>query len=105
MGLQEPGVNHLINSTYKLLSLQTYFTAGEKEVRAWTIVKGTKAPKAAAVIHTDFEKGFIRAEVISYENFINYGSEQLCRDNGKLAIEGKDYIVNDGDIMHFRFNV
>ena len=105
MGLQEPGVNHLINSTYKLLSLQTYFTAGEKEVRAWTIVKGTKAPKAAAVIHTDFEKGFIRAEVISYENFINYGSEQLCRDNGKLAIEGKDYIVNDGDIMNFRFNV
>ena len=105
MGLQEPGVNHLINSTYKLLSLQTYFTAGEKEVRAWTIVKGTKAPKAAAVIHTDFEKGFIRAEVISYENFINYGSEQLCRDNGKLAIEGKDYIVNDGDIIHFRFNV
>ena len=105
MGLKEPGVNHLINSTYRLLSLQTYFTAGEKEVRAWTIIKGTKAPKAAAVIHTDFEKGFIRAEVISYDNFINYGSEQLCRDNGKLAIEGKDYIVNDGDIMHFRFNV
>mgnify|MGYP006079624635 FL=1 len=105
MGLKEPGVNHLINSTYRLLSLQTYFTAGEKEVRAWTIVKGTKAPKAAAVIHTDFEKGFIRAEVISYDNFIYYGSEQLCRDNGKLAIEGKDYIVNDGDIMHFRFNV
>jgi len=105
MGLKEPGVNHLINSTYRLLNLQTYFTAGEKEVRAWTIVKGTKAPKAAAVIHTDFEKGFIRAEVISYENFINYGSEQICRDNGKLAIEGKDYVVNDGDIMHFRFNV
>ena len=105
LGLKEPGVNHLINSTYRLLSLQTYFTAGEKEVRAWTIVKGTKAPKAAAVIHTDFEKGFIRAEVISYDNFIYYGSEQLCRDNGKLAIEGKDYIVNDGDIMHFRFNV
>ncbi|MBT7896349.1 MAG: redox-regulated ATPase YchF [Flavobacteriales bacterium] len=105
LGLKEPGVNHLINSTYRLLSLQTYFTAGEKEVRAWTIIKGTKAPKAAAVIHTDFEKGFIRAEVISYDNFIYYGSEQLCRDNGKLAIEGKDYIVNDGDIMHFRFNV
>tara|TARA_B110000263_G_scaffold209743_1_gene191961 strand:+ start:3576 stop:4673 length:1098 start_codon:yes stop_codon:yes gene_type:complete len=105
MGLNEPGVNHLINSTYSLLNLQTYFTAGEKEVRAWTIVKGTKAPKAAAVIHTDFEKGFIRAEVISYDNFINYGSEQLCRDNGKLAIEGKDYVVNDGDIIHFRFNV
>mgnify|MGYP006098650133 FL=1 len=105
MGLNEPGVNHLINSTYSLLNLQTYFTAGEKEVRAWTIIKGTKAPKAAAVIHTDFEKGFIRAEVISYDNFINYGSEQLCRDNGKLAIEGKDYVVNDGDIIHFRFNV
>ena len=105
MGLNEPGVNHLINSTYSLLNLQTYFTAGEKEVRAWTIVKGTKAPKAAAVIHTDFEKGFIRAEVISYDNFINYGSEQLCRDNGKLAIEGKDHVVNDGDIIHFRFNV
>jgi len=105
MGLDQPGVNHLISSTYSLLNLQTYFTAGEKEVRAWTIVKGTKAPKAAAVIHTDFEKGFIRAEVISYDDFINYGSEQNCRDNGKLSIEGKDYVVNDGDIMHFRFNV
>ena len=105
MGLDQPGVNHLIKSTYKLLNLQTYFTAGEKEVRAWTIVKGTKAPKAAAVIHTDFEKGFIRAEVISYENFIKYGSESNCRDNGKLSVEGKDYVVNDGDIMHFRFNV
>ena len=105
MGLDQPGVNYLIKSTYKLLNLQTYFTAGEKEVRAWTIVKGTKAPKAAAVIHTDFEKGFIRAEVISYENFIKYGSESNCRDNGKLSVEGKDYIVNDGDIMHFRFNV
>ena len=105
MGLDQPGVNHLIKSTYKLLNLQTYFTAGEKEVRAWTIVKGTKAPKAAAVIHTDFEKGFIRAEVISYNNFIKFGSEHSCRENGKLSIEGKDYIVNDGDIMHFRFNV
>ena len=105
MGLDQPGVNHLIKSTYKLLNLQTYFTAGEKEVRAWTIVKGTKAPKAAAVIHTDFEKGFIRAEVISYYNFIKFGSEHSCRENGKLSIEGKDYIVNDGDIMHFRFNV
>ena len=105
MGLDQPGVNHLIKSTYKLLNLQTYFTAGEKEVKAWTIVKGTKAPKAASVIHTDFEKGFIRAEVISYDNFIKYGSEHSCRENGKLSIEGKDYIVNDGDIMHFRFNV
>ena len=105
MGLDQPGVNHLIKSTYKLLNLQTYFTAGEKEVKAWTIVKGTKAPQAASVIHTDFEKGFIRAEVISYDNFIKYGSEHSCRENGKLSIEGKDYIVNDGDIMHFRFNV
>ena len=105
MGLDQPGVNHLIKSTYKLLNLQTYFTAGEKEVKAWTIVKGTKAPKAASVIHTDFEKGFIRAEVISYDNFIKYGSEHNCRENGKLSIEGKDYVVNDGDIMHFRFNV
>ena len=105
MGLDQPGVNYLIKSTYKLLNLQTYFTAGEKEVKAWTIVKGTKAPKAASVIHTDFEKGFIRAEVISYDNFIKYGSEHSCRENGKLSIEGKDYIVNDGDIMHFRFNV
>ena len=105
MGLDQPGVNHLIKSTYKLLNLQTYFTAGEKEVKAWTIEKGTKAPKAASVIHTDFEKGFIRAEVISYDNFIKYGSEHNCRENGKLSIEGKDYVVNDGDIMHFRFNV
>ena len=105
MGLNQPGVNNLIKSTYKLLNLQTYFTAGEKEVKAWTIVKGTKAPKAASVIHTDFEKGFIRAEVITYENFIKYGSEHNCRENGKLSIEGKDYIVNDGDIMHFRFNI
>ena len=105
MGLDQPGVNHLIKSTYKLLNLQTYFTAGEKEVKACTIVKGTKAPKAASVIHTDFEKGFIRAEVISYDNFIKYGSEHNCRENGKLSIEGKDYVVNDGDIMHFRFNV
>ena len=105
MGIEEPGLNRVIRAGYDLLNLQTYFTAGEKEVRAWTIVKGTKAPKAAAVIHTDFEKGFIRAEVISYENFIKYGSESNCRDNGKLSVEGKDYIVNDGDIMHFRFNV
>jgi len=105
LNLEKPGVHYLIQSTYKLLNLETYFTAGEKEVRAWTITKGTKAPQAAAVIHTDFEKGFIRAEVINYNNFIKLGSEQACRDNGKLSVEGKDYIVNDGDIMHFRFNV
>ena len=105
IGLNQPGVNNLIESTYKLLNLQTYFTAGEKEVKAWTITKGTKAPSAAGVIHSDFEKGFIRAEVISYQNFIKFGSEHNCRENGKLSIEGKDYVVQDGDIMHFRFNV
>ena len=105
LGLKKPGVHNLIRSTYKLLELQTYFTAGEKEVRAWTIKKGTKAPQAAAVIHTDFEKGFIRAEVISYDDFIKFGSESSCRDNGRLSIEGKDYVVKDADIMHFRFNV
>tara|TARA_B100001142_G_scaffold160074_1_gene160359 strand:- start:3516 stop:4613 length:1098 start_codon:yes stop_codon:yes gene_type:complete len=105
MGLEKPGVHYLIQATYNLLKLQTYFTAGEKEVRAWTIIKGTKAPQAAAVIHTDFEKGFIRAEVISYNDYIRLGSEQACRDNGKLSIEGKEYVVQDGDIMHFRFNV
>jgi hypothetical protein len=105
LGLDKPGVHYLIQATYNLLNLQTYFTAGEKEVRAWTITKGTKAPKAAAVIHTDFEKGFIRAEVMSYCDFISLGSEQACRDNGKLSVEGKEYIVNDGDIMHFRFNI
>ena len=105
LGLKKPGVHHLIQSTYKLLDLQTYFTAGEKEVRAWTITKGTKAPKAAAVIHTDFEKGFIRAEVMKYDDFVLLGSEQACRDSGKLSIEGKEYLVKDGDIMHFRFNV
>ena len=83
----------------------TYFTAGNKEVRAWTIVKGSTAPNAAGVIHTDFEKGFIKAEVIKYVDFIKYGSEIKCKENGKLSIEGKDYVVNDGDIMHFRFNV
>ena len=105
LGLKKPGVYYLIQSTYKLLNLQTYFTAGVKEVRAWTIIKGTKAPQAAAVIHTDFEKGFIRAEVIAYNDYINLGSEQACKDNGKLSVEGKDYLVKDGDIMHFRFNV
>ena len=105
LGLEKPGVHYLIQSTYKLLKLQTYFTAGVKEVRAWTITKGTKAPQAAAVIHTDFEKGFIRAEVMAYNDYVTLGSEQACRDNGKLSVEGKDYVVRDGDIMHFRFNV
>jgi GTP-binding protein YchF len=105
MGLHESGVARLITSTYRLLNLATYFTAGVQEVRAWTITKGMFAPQAAGVIHTDFEKGFIRAEVIKYTDFIKYGSEAACRDNGKLAVQGKDYLVEDGDIMHFRFNV
>jgi len=105
MGLDEPGVNKLIKSAYKLLNLQTYFTAGVKEVRAWTIKKGMTAPQSAGVIHTDFEKGFIKAEVIAYNDFVTFGSESVCRDNGKLRIEGKEYVVNDGDVMHFRFNV
>ena len=105
LGLKEPGVNYLLRSIYKLLDLQTYFTAGQKEVRAWTIKKGTKAPQAAGVIHSDFEKGFIRAEVISYSDYIQFASEQSCRDAGKLSVEGKDYVVKDGDVIHFRFNV
>ncbi len=105
MGLDEPGVNKLIKAAYRLLNLQTYFTAGVKEVRAWTIEKGFKAPQAAGVIHTDFEKGFIKAEVMSYDDFVKFGSEAACRDNGKLRIEGKEYVVADGDVMHFRFNV
>jgi len=105
MGLEEPGVNKLIKSAYHLLNLITYFTAGVKEVRAWTIVRGTLAPQAAAVIHTDFEKGFIRAEVIKYDDFIKYGSEAAVKEAGKMGVEGKDYLVIDGDIMHFRFNV
>lgn len=105
MGLDEPGVNRLIRSAYSLLELQTYFTAGVKEVRAWTIKEGFTAPQAAGVIHTDFEKGFIRAEVISYENFVAYGSEAKAREAGKLSVEGKSYIVKDGDVMHFLFNV
>jgi len=105
LGLEEPGVNRLIRSAYKLLNLDTYFTAGDKEVRAWTIRKGITAPEAAGVIHTDFEKGFIRAEVIKYSDFVQYGSEIAVKDAGKFRIEGKDYIVEDGDIMHFRFNV
>lgn len=105
LGLKESGVTRLIQSTYRILNLATYFTAGEKEVRAWTITKGMLAPQAAGVIHTDFEKGFIRAEVIKYADFTKYGSEAACRDAGKLAVQGKDYLVEDGDIMHFRFNV
>jgi GTP-binding protein YchF len=105
LGLQEPGVNKLIQAAYRLLSLQTYFTAGVKEVRAWTIHQGDTAPQAAGVIHTDFEKGFIRAEVINYADFLKYGSEVACKEAGKMSVEGKEYIVKDGDIMHFRFNV
>lgn len=104
-GLEEAGVNKLIRSAYRLLNLQTYFTAGEKEVRAWTIKKGMTAPQAAGVIHTDFEKGFIRAETIAYADFVHYGSEQAVKEAGKLSIEGKEYVVKDGDVMHFRFNV
>lgn len=105
LGLKEAGVSKLIRSAYRLLELQTYFTAGVKEVRAWTIEKGMKAPQAAGVIHTDFEKGFIRAEVIGYDDYIQYKSESAARDAGKLHVEGKEYVVNDGDVMHFRFNV
>ena len=103
--MTEPALDRLIHSAYKLLNLLTYFTAGVQEVRAWTIQQGWKAPQAASVIHTDFEKGFIKAEVIAYNDFIQYGSEAACRENGKLRIEGKEYVVNDGDVMHFRFNV
>ena len=105
LGLTESGMDRLITASYKLLALDTYFTAGEKEVRAWTIHKGTKAPQAAGVIHSDFEKGFIRAEVIAYDDFVELGSEAACREKGKLRVEGKEYIVKDGDILHFRFNV
>ncbi len=105
LGLDEPGVNKLIHSAYKLLNLQTYFTTGADESRAWTFVKGTKAPKAAGIIHSDFEKGFIRAEVIKYDDYVKLGSEAACRELGKIYIEGKEYVVQDSDIMHFRFNV
>ncbi len=105
MGLEEPGLNRVIRAGYELLGLQTYFTAGEKEVRAWTVSVGASAPQAAAVIHTDFEKGFIRAEVIAYDEFIAHGGEHGAKDAGKWRLEGKDYIVRDGDVMHFRFNV
>ena len=105
LGLTEPGSAKLIRGAYRLLNLDTYFTAGEKEVRAWTIPVGATAPQAAGVIHTDFEKGFIRAEVISYADYVNYGSEVKVKEAGKMKIEGKEYIVKDGDVMHFRFNV
>lgn len=105
IGIKESGVARLIKSAYRLLSLETYFTTGEVETRAWTYLKGTKAPQAAGVIHSDFEKGFIRAEVIKLEDFIKYGSDSACREAGKLSVEGKEYVVQDGDIMHFRFNV
>jgi GTP-binding protein YchF len=105
MGLEEAGVNRVIRSCYKLLKLITYFTAGEKEVRAWTIEEGWKAPKAAGVIHTDFEKGFIRAEVIKYNDYVSLGSEAAAKEAGKMGVEGKEYVVGDGDVMHFRFNV
>ena len=105
MGLEESGVNRLIKAAYKLLELETFFTTGADESRAWTYRKGTKAPQAAGVIHTDFEKGFIRAEVIKYADYVALGSEKACRDAGKIGIEGKEYVVEDGDIMHFRFNV
>jgi len=105
LGLEEPGLNRVIRAGYKLLNLQTYFTAGVKEVRAWTISVGATAPKAAAVIHTDFERGFIRAEVISYKDFAEYKGEAGAKEKGKLRIEGKEYIVQDGDVLHFRFNV
>jgi hypothetical protein len=105
LGLTEPGLNRLIREAYDLLGLQTYFTVGPKEARAWTIPKGATAPQAAGVIHTDFEKGFIRAETISYQDYISLGGESRARDAGKLRSEGKEYVVQDGDVMHFRFNV
>jgi len=103
--MEEPALDRLIHSAYRLLNLNTYFTAGVQEVRAWTIHQGWRAPQAAGVIHTDFEKGFIKAEVIAYNDYVQYESEAACRDAGKLRIEGKEYVVKDGDVMHFRFNV
>ena len=105
LGLEEPGVNKVIRAAYSLLDLQTYFTAGVKEVRAWTVPVGATAPQAAGVIHTDFEKGFIRAEVISYSDYVQYKSEAAAKEAGRMRVEGKEYIVQDGDVMHFRFNV
>jgi len=105
MGLEEPGLNRVVRAGYRLLGLETYFTAGEKEVRAWTIPVGATAPQAAGVIHSDFERGFIRAEVVSYDDFVAYRGEQGAREAGRLRSEGKDYVVRDGDVIHFRFNV
>jgi hypothetical protein len=105
MGLDEPGLDRVIHAGYHLLHLLTYFTAGVKEVRAWTVRSGSTAPQAAGVIHTDFERGFIRAETISYEDFVAYNGEHGAKEHGKLRLEGKDYVVHDGDVMHFRFNV
>ena len=105
LGLAEPGLDRVIHAGYKLLGLQTYFTVGPKEVRAWTVEVGATAPQAAGVIHTDFEKGFIRAEVIAYDEFIACKGEQGAKEAGKMRLEGKEYIVKDGDVMHFRFNV
>ena len=105
VGLKESGVNRLIRAAHSLLNLETYFTTGPDETRAWTYAKGTKAPQAAGIIHTDFERGFIRAEVIKYDDYVRLGSEKACREAGKIAIEGKEYVVQDGDIMHFLFNV
>ena len=105
IGLDESGVNRLIRAAYSLLDLQTYFTAGPDEVRAWTFLRGTKAPQAAGIIHSDFEKGFIRAEVIKYDDYVSLGSENAVKEAGKMGVEGKEYVVQDGDIMHFRFNV
>ena len=104
LGLEEAGLDRLIRAGYTLLQLITYFTVGPKEARAWTITKGTKAPQAAAVIHTDFEKGFIRAETIAYDDYVRLNGEAGARDGGKLRLEGKEYVVNDGDVLHFRFN-
>ena len=105
IGLEESGVARLIRAAYSLLDLQTYFTAGPDEVRAWTFLRGSKAPKCAGIIHTDFEKGFIRAEVIKYDDYVTLGSESAVKTAGKMSVEGKEYIVQDGDIMHFLFNV
>ena len=105
IGLEDSGVSRLIRAAYNLLDLQTYFTAGPDEVRAWTFMRGSKAPQCAGIIHTDFEKGFIRAEVIKYDDYVSLGGETAVKEAGKMGVEGKDYIVQDGDIMHFRFNV
>ena len=105
IGMKEPGLNRLIRAAYTLLGLETYFTAGVKEVRAWTVHKGSTAPQAAGVIHTDFERGFIRAEVIAFNDYVTLGGEAKSKEAGKMRLEGKEYIVKDGDVMHFRFNV